>query len=114
MPATMPDMPLYTSRPTGKSMRNEYSIYADRIVLRCRFPFLSKTFQIMREDIVSIQTEKPFQTIRWTFKVLKLDLADLFEHVTLERNNGFFTYLRFTPEDPGEFVRRAKEIFRLP
>jgi hypothetical protein len=67
----------------------------------------------MSEDIVSIRTEKPFQTIRWTFKVLKLDLADLFEHVALERNNGFFKHLRFTPEDPGEFVRMTKEILRL-
>lgn len=95
-------------------MRNEYSIYTDRIVLKCRFPFLSKTFVIMKDDIVSIQAEKPFQAVRWTFNVLKLDLADLFEHVALERRNGFFKYVRFTPEDPGEFVRMAKEALKVP
>jgi hypothetical protein len=113
MLTAMPEQPLYTSRGTKKSMRNEYSIYADRIVLKCRFPFLLKTFVIRREDIVSIQSEKPFQVCRWTFTVLKLDLADLFEHVALERSSGLFKHLRFTPENPGEFVERAKDILRL-
>lgn len=94
-------------------MRNEYRIYGDRIVLTCRFPFLSRTFVIMREDIVSIRSEQPFQTLRWTFTVLKLDLSDLFEHVLLKRRNGFFKQLRFTPDNPGEFVLMAKEILRL-
>ena len=109
----MQEQPLYTSPRTKKSMRNEYSIYADRIELKCRFPFLVKTFVIRREDIVSIRSEKPFQICRFTFTVLKLDFSDLFEHVALERRNGLFKHLRFTPDDPGEFVEKAKDILRL-
>jgi len=37
-------------------------------------------------------------------------LADLKEHVGIKRRNGFFKQLRFTPENPEEFVSKAKEI----
>jgi hypothetical protein len=113
MLTAMPEQPLYTSPRTKKSLRNEYSIYADRIVLKCGFPFLCKTFVIRKEDIVSIRSERPFQVSRWTFVALKLDLADLFEHVALERRNGLFKHLRFTPENPHQFIERAKDILRL-
>ncbi len=106
------DYPVYVSRPTMKSMRNEYNIYTDRIVLRCRFPFLLKTFVIKKEDIVSIVAERSHK-LRWTFSVLKLDLADMFEHVSLRRRSGLFKELRFTPDNPEEFVERAREILHL-
>ena len=106
------DTPLYKSRPTKKSIGNEYYIYSDRIELRCRFPFFSKTLVIKRDDLISIEIFKP-PVIRTTFWALKLDLADLNEHVGIRRINGFFKQLRFTPENPKEFVAKVKELFRL-
>ena len=82
------------------------------IELRCRFPFLTKTLVVKKDDLISIDIFKP-PVIRTTFRALKLDLADLKEHVGIKRKNGFFKQLRFTPENPKEFVSKAKEIFEL-
>jgi len=106
------DTPLYISRPTQKSIGNEYCIYTDRIELRCRFPFFSKTLVIKKDDLISIEIFKP-PVIRTTFWALKLDLADFNEHAGIKRINGFFKQLRFTPENPKEFVAKARELFKL-
>jgi hypothetical protein len=106
------DTPLYISRPTPKSIGNEYCIYTDRIELRCRFPFFSKTLVIKKDDLISIEIFKP-PVIRTTFWALKLDLADFNEHVGIKRINGFFKQLRFTPENPKEFVAKVRELFKL-
>ena len=106
------ETPVYESAPTRKSIGNAYAIYSDRIELRCRFPFMYKTFVIKKEDLVSIDIFKP-PVIRTTFWALKLDLADLKEHIGLMRTNGIFKQLRFTPEDPQAFVTKAREVFNL-
>jgi hypothetical protein len=106
------DTPLYKSISTKKSIGNEYCIYSDRIELRCRFPFYSKTLVIKKDDLISIEIFKP-PVIRTTFWALKLDLADLNEHVGIKRKNGFFKQLRFTPENPKEFVAKVKELFKM-
>ena len=106
------DTPLYKSISTPKSIGNEYSIYADRIELKCRFPFITKTMLIKKDDLISIEIFKP-PVIRTTFWALKLDLADLNEHVGIKRKNGFFKQLRFTPENPKEFVAKVKGLFKM-
>lgn len=103
---------LYESVPTKKSIGHKYVIYSDRIELRCRFPFVTKTIVIKKDDLISIDTYMP-PVIRTTFWALKLDLADLKEHVGIKRKNGIFKQLRFTPENPKEFVSKAREIFNL-
>ena len=108
---TSTDTPLYRAGPTKKSIGNEYSIYSDRIELRCRFPFFSKTFVIKKEDLVSIDVFRP-PVIRTTFWALKLDLADFNQHVGVERKTGFFKRLRFTPDNPREFVAKVNELLR--
>jgi len=105
------DTPLYKSGPTPKSIGNEYCIYSDRIELRCRFPFFSKTLVIKKNDLISMDIFKP-PVIRTTFWALKLDLADLNEHVGIKRINGFFKQLKFTPENPKEFVAIVQELFK--
>lgn len=106
------DTSLNKSTSTKKSIGNEYSIYADRIELKCRFPFITKTLIIKKDDIISIDTFKP-PVFRTSIRALKLDLADLNEHVGINRKNGFFKQLRFTPENPKEFVAKVKELFKL-
>jgi len=104
------DTPLYTSGPTRKSIGNTYCIYSDRIELKCRFPFMTKTMVIKKEDLISIDIFRP-PVIRTSFWALKLDLADFCEHVGIKRKHGFFTRLRFTPENPKEFVAKVRELF---
>lgn len=103
------DKPLYESRPARKSLGNAYSIFFNRIELRCRFLFFTKTLVIKKEDLISIEIFRP-PVIRTTFWALKLDLADLNEHVGINRRTGFFKQLRFTPENPKEFIVKAREI----
>jgi len=43
---------------------------------------------LKKDDLVSIDIFKP-PVIRTTFWALKLDLADLKEHVGIQRKNGF-------------------------
>jgi len=105
------DTPLYTSKATKRSMGNEYCIHADRIELRCRFPFFNRKLVIKKDDLISIDIFKP-PVLRTTFCALKLDMADLNEHVGIKRKNGFFKQLRFTPENPKEFVSKVNEIFK--
>ena len=38
------------------------------------------------------------------FRILKLDWADFFPHVSLHKQSGFFRDYRFTPDDPDAFV----------
>lgn len=45
--------PLYTSKPTRKSIGNVYFIYADKIELRCKFLFITKTNRIQVSGIVT-------------------------------------------------------------
>jgi len=106
------DIPLYTSKPTWKSLGNTYYVYADRIELRCRFLFFTKTLVIKKDDLISIDIFKP-PVIRTAFWALKLDFADLSEHVGIKRKNGFFKQLRFTPDHPKEFVLKGREIFNF-
>ena len=103
---------MYTSKPTWKSLGNKYYVYTDRIELRCRFPFFLKTLVIKRDDLISINIFKP-PVIRTAFWALKLDFADLSEHVGIKRKNGFFKQLRFTPEHPDEFVAKVRDLFAL-
>ncbi len=44
--------------------------------------------------------------------VLKIDLADFYMHVGIEKKNGCFKKIRFTPTDPEEFTARVKEIIK--
>ena len=48
---------------------------------------------------------------------MKLDLADLHEHVTLDKSSGLIRHLHFTPDDPAAFVaavQRALAAYRRP
>jgi hypothetical protein len=105
-------VPLYVSTPTMKSLGNEYTIFEDKIDLRCRYLFFNKIITVKKEDIVSIDVFRP-PVIRTSFKALKLDLADFYEHVGITRKGGVFSQLRFTPEDPQKFVAAAKEVFDI-
>lgn len=106
---------LYISRPTGKSLGGEYRIYPDRIELKCPFVFLTQTLVIRKEDLIAIEVFEPsaLRISRASFWALKLDLADLNEHVGIRRKTGLFKQLRFTPENPREFVAKVRAIFQL-
>ena len=97
---------LYESKGSPKSLWNTYSIFSDRIELQCR-PFFT-TLVISKDAFVKVDVYKP-PVIRTVFWALKLDLADFYTHVGIERNCGMLKKLRFTPTNPQEFKQKVIE-----
>ena len=97
---------LYESPGSFKSLWNTYRIYEDRIELEFRL-FFSRIV-IPREAFVSVEVYRP-PVVRTSFWALKLDWADFYTHVGIERNCGLFKKLRFTPADPEEFKQNVIE-----
>ncbi len=109
------DQPIYISKPTWHSLKQTYYVYPDRVELEFK---LGRTFVIPQDDIVVVDVRYPpvardligghpqFNRIR----ALKLDLADLNDHVALVKESGFWQQLRFTPDNPREFVEACKSI----
>ncbi len=106
----MDEEPIYVSKAGWRSFGNAYRIYRDRIELGCWFCF--HTFVISYGSLVSIDLFRP-PVIRTKLWALKLDLADIFGHVGIERTTGFMKFIRFTPDDPAEFVRLVKEYSKV-
>ncbi len=100
--------PTYVSKACAKSLWNEYRVYEDRVELQFRLFF--KTFVIYYEDMISIALFDP-PVIKTKFWALKLDWADFNKHVGIERKNGFMKYLRFTPQEPDNFVEAIEQYF---
>jgi len=110
--------PIYSSKARGCGNKNRYRIYADRLELDLNFLFIKKNFVIPAHDIIDIWTSPP-STLKsiprmggW-FKAigkgLKLDLADMFEHVGIQcHRDGYFKFFFFAPEDPAGFVAAVK------
>ncbi len=78
---------------------------------------LFRTFVIPAEDILELQVRPPFSMgdmfrgkvrVRWW--VLKLDWADVCEHVEIHRKSGWFKWLRFTPGNPAQFAAACESI----
>jgi hypothetical protein len=100
------DTPIYESKGTIRSLWNTYRIFDDRIELQVRL-FFTKIV-IRRDELLKVDVYKP-PVLRTAFWAVKLDLADLFLHVGIERSSGFFKKLRFTPTNPYEFKRQVIE-----
>ncbi len=106
--------PLFVSRPTLKSVWQEYRIFPDRVELDLH---LFGTIRVPLDDIAGVATRPKgviFDVTRGDYglkdllRTLKLDWADLNEHVVIERESGVFRQFRLTPEDPEEFVRQLE------
>ncbi len=100
--------PVYRSRPTAKSLWREYRLYADHIELDS-IPW--GTIRVPLEDVKAVHVRPPmviFDVFRGDYglgelmRAPKLDMADLAEHVVLEKT-GFWKQFRFTPDDPEAF-----------
>jgi hypothetical protein len=111
--ARLDEKPLYVSKPTVKSLWQEYRLYPDRLVLDLH---LWGPISVPLEDIADV-SERPagvvFDLVRGDLglkdllRTVKFDFADLNRHVTIEKETGFWRQFRITPEDGGEFVRQV-------
>jgi hypothetical protein len=109
------DSPIYVSEKSAKNFWQDYRVFPDRVELRCWMLF--SRFVIPAEDILDVKVRPRFSfrdvfegKVRMLWWVIKLDWADLCEHVELHRKSGLFKYLRFTPDNPERFVAACKSI----
>ena len=87
--------PLYKSERMFKNMWQEYRVFDDRVELATIF----KTLVIPFEQVNRVAVANPFRGW-WR---LKLDWADFYKHIDLDKATGLFRHLAFTPDDPETF-----------
>lgn len=111
----MNDLPIYVSEKSAKNLWQDYRVFSDRVELRCWALF--SRFVIPADEILGVEVRPPFRIgdifegkLKLTWWVLKLDWADLFEHVAIHRKSGLFKRLRFTPDNPAFFVAACNSI----
>jgi len=109
------EQPIYVSRRTPASLWQEYRIFSDRVELQSRLLF--HTFVIPANEILAIEVRPPLvgadifrgKGFRYIW-ALKIDNADFYRHVAIQRKSGFMKRIRFTPDNPEEFVRVCQSI----
>ena len=109
-------VPLYDSAPSGKSLWQRYRVFPDRLELEF---FLAGTVRVPFEDVEGV-SKRPAGVVFDLFRnryglgdllrAVKLDLADLNEHVVVEKD-GFWRQLRLTPDDPDAFVAAFERAY---
>jgi len=111
----MIEEPLYRSRRTLKSLWHEYRIYADRVELETGLGPMKLPFEQIERCEVSPPTVTP-EGLRLALHPsrmgIKLDCADLAEHILLDRDTGLFRRVAFTPNDPAAFREALEEAMR--
>lgn len=106
------DTPRYVTKPTAKSLWQEYRVYADRLELdsvpwgTVRVPFEDLQAVAIRPPLVVFDFFRGDYGVKELSRTAKLDLADLAEHVAIEKD-GFWKQLRVTPDDPARFKREV-------
>lgn len=104
----MSDEPLYVSEPSGKNFWREYRVYADRLELDTvpwglvTVPFEDLKAVTVRPALVIFDVFRGDYGLGEMFRTVKFDLADVTEHVALEKT-GFWKQFRVTPDDPAAF-----------
>jgi hypothetical protein len=108
------EQPLHVSRPTVKSLWQEYRLYSDRLELDMH---LYGPIRVQLDDIASISERPPCVVcdlargdygLADIMRTLKVDLADLNTHVTIEKSTGTWRQLRLTPDDNAAFIRAVE------
>ena len=95
-----------------KSMFLKYTIYTDRIRVQGFPGFYS--FDIRFNDIERVEIRKGpvFRDFPRSTRILKNDLADLFEHVAIVKKTGLWREVRITPKEPKRFLDILKDAIR--
>jgi len=96
--------PLYRSKCSAKNFWKEYRIFDDRIEMDTFF----KTITIPFDDVEGAEVAHSYSEgvrlqLRGGKLGIKLDWADLHEHVVLDKSTGVFRHIAFTPDDPEAF-----------
>jgi hypothetical protein len=101
----MEQHPLYRSRCSSKNFWKEYRVFDDRVELDTIF---FKTITVPFDEVEGVEVAHSFSEgvrlqLRGGKMGIKLDWADLNQHVVLDKSTGFFRRIAFTPDDPEAF-----------
>jgi hypothetical protein len=115
----MSDTPLYVSKCSLKNFWQEYRIYDDRLEFDTLFGRMTVPFEHV-ETAVTTNSDvadmlKGDLKLKGFRSALKLDWANVVEHVVLDRDNGLLKRLLFSPDDPSAFcnaLNSALDAFR--
>jgi hypothetical protein len=106
----MDQEPLYKSKCSVKNFWSEYRIFDDRVDLDTVFKTLTVPFdEVEGVEVANSYAEGLRLQLRGGKMGIKLDWADLNQHVVLDKSTGFFRHIAFTPDDPEAF-RAALEM----
>jgi hypothetical protein len=114
------EQPLFVSKPSSRSLWQEYRVYGDRLELDT-LPF--GIVRVPLSDIAKVSVRPPlviFDVLRGDYglgdilRAPKLDFADLHEHVAIEKSTGFWRQFRITPGDPQAFVQAVEQARNAP
>jgi len=101
----MEQQPRYRSECSAKNFWKEYRIYDDRVELDTFFKTLTVPFdEVEGAEVASSYLDGLRLHLRGgRMMAIKLDWADLHQHVVLDKSTGFFRHIAFTPDDPERF-----------
>lgn len=110
----MPADAIYVSPSSIRSLWQEYRVFADRLELATMFG----TIRIPFENVDAVSERPPLLKQLATGEIfcrkfrpgVKLDIADLAQHVEIDRNDATLVRrLLITPDDPAAFVAAAQK-----
>lgn len=109
-------MTLLHSERNWKSLFLTYEIHTDKLRLQSLLIFY--WFEIPYTDIKFVRVGKPLVFLdaiknKDNVQILKNDLADLFEHLVVQKKTGIWKQIRFTPRNPKEFYLMFKTYLRI-
>jgi hypothetical protein len=112
----MSEAPLHTSNSTIRSLWQEYRIYADRLEFDTLFGRMTIPFDQVEGVDVSESDLKGLLKGDLKLKdfrpALKLDWANLVEHVVLDKSSGCVGRVLFTPDDPRAFTAALEQALK--
>ena len=106
---------LYVSKAHPTSLWQEYRVYPDRLELVLHL-FGRQTIHL--GDVKNVEIRPPLAvgdlfrgryTLPEVARTLKVDLADLNEHIVIEKETGFWRQFRITPDSLSGFLAAFHE-----
>jgi hypothetical protein len=109
----MDTKPIYVSESKAKSIWQEYRIYGNRIEFDTHFGCMTVPFEHIEQAEVSESEIKGMMRgdlhLKGFRPALKVDWANFFEHVVIDKSEGLIHRILLTPENPEEFVNTLNE-----
>ena len=105
--------PLYESESTAKSIWQKYRIFSDRVEIDTLFGMMTIPFDHIEQAVVSESEVRGLVKgdlhLKGFRPALKVDWANFFEHVVIDKDQGYIHRVLLTPDDPEKFTEVLTE-----